>query len=185
MDTITGAGVHRLCAAGRLMMRRFPPIKLSLGFLMFGETNRLVIVRRIELGSVDSPSRVFEYAIDLADAGRWQSQGNHLADTHGDIPAHHLDTGRRKRFVESLFGELRIEFAKPMAVSRIDPPRSQISWPTERLCPGSRRRLWWRLQRGERYPLCCSAPPWGVELRSGRTKVWIARFPSSANLWGL
>ena len=99
MDTITGAGVHRLCAAGRLMMRRFPPIKLSLGFLMFGETNRLVIVRRIELGSVDSPSRVFEYAIDLADAGRWQSQGNHLADTHGDIPAHHLDTGRRKRFV--------------------------------------------------------------------------------------
>jgi len=30
----------------------------------------------------------------------------------------------------------------PMAVSRIDPPRSQISRPTERSCPGRSRRLW-------------------------------------------
>ena len=87
---------ERLRATDRIAMRHL------LRLVVRGDTDRLVVVGRIEFGAIAAPGLVLQYAVDLAKPGRRKPQRDHLSDPHHHIPADHLDAGRGERLCKNL-----------------------------------------------------------------------------------
>ena len=79
---------------------------------MRGKADGLVVVGQIEFGSIGSPRGVLNHAVDFAHARRRQAECDNLSNPHLDIPALDFDPRRRESLIETLSGELGVEFAE-------------------------------------------------------------------------
>src|SRR5439155_6264642 len=106
----------------RLMARSTLPrahgLALLLGCL-------LVIVRRVELGSIRSPRGLLERHVDLAQTFGREAQGDDLADPHHHIPGENLDAVRRKLVVIPVAEELLVDLVQVLRLIVLEEYREQ------------------------------------------------------------
>src|SRR5258705_11908395 len=71
------------------------PAKTAVGLLRLvvsGDADRLVVIGRIEFGTIGAPSAIFDDAVDLAQPRRSQPQRHDLPDPHHYVPADDFNT---------------------------------------------------------------------------------------------
>src|SRR5262249_19658635 len=77
------------------------------------------------LGPVAAPGGLLDGAIDFPKPLGWDAQRDDLADPHHHIPTHDLDIGWRKRLVETLRPQLRLDLVERFRLVVLEKDRQQ------------------------------------------------------------
>src|SRR5882762_2246611 len=95
------------------------------GLLVLLLGDGLVIVGRVEVGTVGAPGFLLDYPVYLAQALRRESQGHHLPDPHHHVPGNDLDAGGRERFHETGPLQLGADLRKRLGLVVAEKDRQQ------------------------------------------------------------
>src|SRR5215813_251113 len=117
MQTLCGRGIARIAGHSaalfwNVLIGLFSVrlLSLRLGAQIFSDF--FIIISGIKLSPIAAPRGRFYGAVDFPQTFSRNTQGHNLSNSHHHVPTYNFDTRGRKRLIEPLLPELRVDLLK-------------------------------------------------------------------------